>query len=357
LDSCQNSGFRNRSIAMTTDAFIDPDLPLLDLHRHLDGSIRLETVLEVAAEQGIALPGHDLESLRPHVVVEGRAAGLMDFIGRFRWLTAILHDLDTCRRVAYENVEDARREGIDYVELRFSPWFMAETHGLDPAGVVEAVADGIVAAERDTGVRAQIIGIMSRTYDADTCHRELDALLAHRDHLVAVDLAGDEMQFPADLFRDHFRRARDAGLQVTVHAGEVDGPASVWAAIRDLGAARIGHGIHALEDPVLVEHLVRHRIGLEIAITSNVQIGAVTDYPEHPVKRILDAGILACLNTDDPAISGIDLRHEYEVAAPRAGLTPHQTRAAQANALEMAFLPEREKQAMRRRANRSKPAM
>jgi adenosine deaminase len=331
---------------MDVTPWIDPRLPLIDLHRHLDGSIRLETVLEVAEAQGIALPGVDLATLRPHVVVEGKAAGLMDFIGRFRWLTAILHDLDTCRRVAYENVEDAQREGIDYIELRFSPWFMAETHGLDPAGVVEAVADGVVAAERDTGVRAQIIGIMSRTYDTETCHRELDALLAHREHLVAIDLAGDEERFPAALFAEHFRRARDAGLQVTVHAGEVAGPESVWAAIRELGATRIGHGIHSLEDPALVEYLVQKGIGLEIAITSNVQIGVVGDYAGHPVKRILEAGIIANLNTDDPAISGIDLRHEYEVAAPRAGLTPEQTRQAQANALAMAFLPESEKQAL-----------
>jgi len=330
-------------------SYIDPQLPLIDLHRHLDGAIRLETVLEVATEQGIFLPAYDLETLRPHVVVEGKAAGLMDFIGRFRWLTAILHDLQTCRRVAYENVVDASGEGIDYIELRFSPWFMAETHGLDPAGVVEAVADGVVAAERDTGVRAQIIGIMSRTYDTETCHRELDALLAHRDHLVAIDLAGDEAKFPASRFVEHFTRARDAGLQVTVHAGEVDGPQSVWSAIRELGAARIGHGIHSLEDPALVEFLVDRGIGLEIAITSNIQVGIVEDYPDHPVKRILEAGIVANLNTDDPAISGIDLHHEFEVAAPRAGLSPQQTRQAQANALEMAFLSRSEKRALLQR--------
>jgi adenosine deaminase len=337
---------------MNSVAYIDSHQPLIDLHRHLDGSIRLETVLDVAEEKGIELPGRDLASLRPHVVVEGKAAGLMDFIGRFRWLTVILHDLETCRRVAYENVEDARGEGIDYIELRFSPWFMAESHGLDPAGVVEAVADGVVAAERDTGVRAQVIGIMSRTYDTETCHRELDALLAHRDHLVAIDLAGDEERFPAEQFEPHFRRARDAGLRVTVHAGEVAGPESVWAAIRSLGAARIGHGIHSLEDPALVDYLVEHRIGLEIAITSNVQIDAVKDYASHPVRRILDAGILANLNTDDPAISGIDLRHEYQVAAMRAGLDPEHTRRAQRNALEMAFLPEWEKAGLRERAAR-----
>jgi adenosine deaminase len=328
---------------------IDPHLPLIDLHRHLDGSVRLETVIELADEQGIELPAHDVDSLRPYVVVEGRASSLMDFIGRFRYLTAILHDLDACRRVAYENVEDAQREGIDYIELRFSPWFMSETHDLDPAGVVEAVADGIKAAERDTGVRAQMIGIMSRTYDTETCHRELDALLAHRDHLVAIDLAGDELKFPAELFREHFKRARDAGLQVTVHAGEVDGPASVWAAIRELGATRIGHGIHSLRDPELVDYLLEHRIGLEVSITSNIHIGTVDEYSSHPVRQIFELGLLANLNTDDPAISGIDLRHEYEVAAVKAGLSPRMTRQSQANALEMAFLPEDEKRALLKR--------
>jgi len=331
---------------MNNGPYIDPKLPLIDLHRHLDGSVRLETVIELADEQGIELPAHDVDSLRPYVVVEGRASSLMDFIGRFRYLTAILHDLDACRRVAYENVEDAQREGIDYIELRFSPWFMSETHDLDPAGVVEAVADGIKAAERDTGVRAQMIGIMSRTYDTQTCHRELDALLAHRDHLVAIDLAGDELKFPAELFREHFKRARDAGLHVTVHAGEVDGPESVWSAIRELGATRIGHGIHSLRDPELVDYLLEHRIGLEVSITSNIHIGTVDEYSNHPVRQIFELGLLANLNTDDPAISGIDLRHEYEVAAVKAGLSPRMTRQSQANALEMAFLPEDEKRAL-----------
>ena len=331
---------------MNQETYIDPRLPLFDLHRHLDGAIRLETVIELAQEQGIDLPAYDIEGLRPYVVIDGKADSLMDFIGRFRYLTAILHDLDACRRVAYENVEDAQREGIDYVELRFSPWFMSETHDLDPAGIVDAVADGIKAAERDTGVRAQMIGIMSRTYDTETCHRELDALLEHRDHLVAIDLAGDELKFPASLFREHFKRARDAGLEITVHAGEVGGPESVWSAIRELGATRIGHGIRSVEDPALIDYLGEHRIGLEISISSNVQIGAVAEYSVHPVKRILELGLLANLNTDDPAISGIDLRHEYEVAAPMAGLSPQMTRQAQANALEMAFLPKEEKKAI-----------
>jgi adenosine deaminase len=334
---------------MHQDSYIDPRLPLIDLHRHLDGSLRLETIIDLAGQGGIELPAYDVGALRPHVVVEGRAAGLMDFIGRFRYLTGVLYDLDACRRVAYENVEDAAREGIDYIELRFSPWFMAEPHGLDPEGVVEACTDGIRAGERDFGIRARAIGILSRTYDVETCHRELDALLAHRDQLVAVDLAGDEVKFPAQRFAAHFKRVLDAGLRVTVHAGEADGPRSVWAAIHDLGATRIGHGIHSLQDPALVAYLIEHRIGLEIGITSNLQVGIVDSYASHPAKAILQQGILANLNTDDPTISGIDLRHEYEVAAPAAGLDPVLTRKAQANALEMAFLSEDERASLRRK--------
>ncbi|MDJ0657400.1 MAG: adenosine deaminase [Xanthomonadales bacterium] len=317
---------------------IEPSLPLIDLHRHLDGNVRLSTILELASEHGIELPGNDLESLRPHVEIDDSEPGLMAFIARFRYLTAVLVDYDACRRVARENVLDLADQGIDYAELRFSPWFMAETHGLDPSELCAAVIDGVAQGRRETGIPCQLIGILSRHYGPEICRQELRAMLDHKDGFVALDLAGDEANFPASLFREHFRQARDAGWQVTVHAGEADGAASVWSAIRDLGATRIGHGIRSIEDPDLIDFIAEKEIGLEVCLTSNVHTSTVTDLASHPVRRLLDAGVVANLNTDDPAISGIDLRHEFEMAAPAAGLSAEHTRKAQANALEMAFI-------------------
>jgi adenosine deaminase len=328
---------------------IDRNFPLCELHRHLDGSIRLQTILELADQHGIALPARDIGGLAPYVHIDESAPGLMAFIARFEHMTAVLVDADACRRVAYENVVDARDEGIDYIELRYSPWFMAQSHGLEPAAVMEACADGVRAGERDTGIKANIIGILSRTYGATDCMKELEAILSHRDHVVGVDLAGDEAGYPAHLFEDHFRRVRDAGLHVTIHAGEADGPHSVWSAIRDLGAERIGHGFRSIEDPALVEYLAEQGIGLECCPTSNLHISAVADYVSHPIKDLADRGVKFCLNTDDPGISNIDITHEYEVAARAVGLSEAQIRHSQADALEMAFLEPGDRAALRGR--------
>lgn len=322
---------------------VDLSLPLCDLHRHLDGSIRLQTILDLAQQHGIDLPANDVDGLSPYVHIDESEPGLMAFIARFKYLIEILVDADACRRVAYENVLDAKKEGIDYLELRFSPWFMAERHGLNAQEVVEACVDGIRAGERETGVRVNAIGILSRTYGAEDCHKELDAILACRDSIVAVDLAGDEAGYPATLFSEHFKRVRDAGLHVTIHAGEADGPQSVWSSIKDLGAERIGHGFRSVEDPALVDYLIGQGIGLESCPTSNLHISAVENYAQHPIKRLADQGVKFCLNTDDPGISAIDIAHEYNVAAPAVGLTPEQIRQSQINGLEMAFLSKGEK--------------
>ncbi|MFL7027476.1 adenosine deaminase [Enterovibrio norvegicus] len=326
-------------------------LPLTDLHRHLDGNIRINTILELGQKFGMALPATTIETLRPHVQVMSNEPDLVGFLSKLDWGVAVLGDLDAVRRVAYENVEDALNARIDYAELRFSPYYMAMKHNLPVQGVVEAVIDGVQAGSQDFGVKTNLIGIMSRTFGVDACMQELDALFSLKQHLVAVDLAGDELGQPGEQFNDHFAKVRKAGLNVTVHAGEAAGAESMWQAINELGATRIGHGVKAIQDPRLMDYLAKHRIGIESALTSNVQTSTVESFATHPVKAFLEHGILASLNTDDPAVSGIELPHEYDVAAPQAGLSQAQIIQLQENGLEIAYLSASEKAALKAKAH------
>jgi adenosine deaminase len=321
---------------------------LIDLHRHTDGSIRPQTILELAERHDLPLP-RDLETLRPLVQVTEPVADLMAFLARMDRAVSALADLDACARIAYECVEDAGCEGVVYLETRFSPVYMAQAHNLDVNGVIEAVVDGARRGARDVGVRVNVIGIMSRTFGVESCTRELEALLAHRGDFVALDLAGDEARVPGELFVEHFRRGRDAGWRITVHAGEAAGAPGVWQAVRDLGAERIGHGARAPEDTGLLDMLAERRIGIESSLTSNVQTSTVPSYATHPLRLFLERSILATINTDDPAVSNIDLPYELTTAAPAAGLTPEQICQAQRNAVEIAFLEDAEKAALRTR--------
>ena len=309
--------------------------------------MRTQTIIDLCRQHHLALPAWDVGSLRPFTQVTDPQPDILAFFKKFQYQTMVLVDAAACRRIAYEAVEDAAREHIDYLELRFSPWFMAEAHHLDPALVTtEAVCDGIETGERNFGVKVNLIGIISRTYGPEAGMKELEALLTQRESIVALDLAGDEIHFSGELFVEHFRRARDAGWHITVHAGEAAGPESVWQAFRGLGAERIGHAVHAPEDPTLIDYLAEHRIGIESNLTSNVQTSTVASYASHPLKFFLDQGLKASINTDDPGISAIDLHYEYDIAAPKAGLSPDQIRQAQHNALETSFLSAEDKQVL-----------
>jgi len=318
----------------------------MDLHRHLDGSVRLETILDLGRRHGIRLPSDTPEGLRPHVVVTTPQPGLVEFLAKFRWMMAVIADYDACRRIARENVEDASREGIRYIELRFSPEFMADAHGLDSSRVTAAVIEGVREGEAATGVKVGLIGILTRNYGVERAWKELRALQDHRAEIVAMDLAGDEGHWPPELFVEHFKKGRDMGWQVTVHAGEAAGAAGIVTAIEKLGATRIGHAVRAAEDPSVMELLRDRRIGIEANLTSNVQTSTVPDYASHPMKKFLEAGLLATLNTDDPGISGIDLAHELDIAAPAAGLSEAQITQALRNAWDIAFLDPAEKSAI-----------
>ena len=316
---------------------ITPDSPLTDLHRHLDGNIRPSTIWQLAQEFSISLQQHNLEELIQATQVQSKSTDLLAFLQQMELGVSVLASEQACYRVAYENVEDAKRAGLTYVELRFSPVFMAKAHNLPIDQVVDAVVAGCKAGSKKYGVPVNLIGILSRSYGEATCHQELQALLRAKDDIVALDLAGDEKGFPAIRFKQHFKLARDAGWNITVHAGEADGPHSIWQAIDELGATRIGHSVAAREDPHLMDFMANNNISIECCLTSNFQTGACTDIAHHPIKTFIERGIVVTLNTDDPGVSGIEIADEYRLAREVVGLSAEQLAQIQLNGVEVAF--------------------
>lgn len=325
---------------------INRNIPLTDIHRHLDGNVRLQTILDLGRQFNVRLPADSLIDLKPHVQIVEKEPSLVAFLAKLDWMVGVIGDLDAARRIAYENVEDAFNAGLDYTELRFSPGYMAMNHKLPAQGIVEAVVDGIKAGQEKFGVRTNLIGILSRTFGVEACQIELDALLSQKDELVAIDLAGDELGYPSDLFVEQFKQARNSGLNITVHAGEAAGSEAIWYAIEQLGARRIGHGVKAIHDPKLMDYLAKHQIGIESCPTSNIQTSTVSSYESHPIKAFLAHGINVSLNTDDPGVSDIEIIHEYTVAAKAIGLTEQELYTLQQNGLKQAYLSASEKQTL-----------
>jgi adenosine deaminase len=319
-------------------------LPLIDLHRHLDGNIRPKTIWQLAEKNNIALPESSFEQFIPHIQIINNEPDLLAFLAKLDWGVKVISSLDDVVRIAYENVEDASNAKLDYAELRFSPYYMAMNNKLPVTGVVEALIEGINLGRNDFATKVNLIGILSRTFGVDKCQQELNALLTCKDSLVGIDLAGDEYNFPGHLFESHFNQVRDAGLNVTVHAGEAAGPESVWHAIDKLGATRIGHGVSCAQDPKLLDYMLSQNISIESCLTSNIQTGTLESIEDHPVKTFLAHGLTVCLNTDDPAVENIELTHEYQLAENVLGLSKEQISTLQRNSVEMSFLTDREKQ-------------
>lgn len=324
-------------------------LPLIDIHRHLDGNIRPKTIWALAHEHGIVLPETNFEAFIPHVQIQGSESDLLAFLSKLDWGVAVLKNLDDCKRIAFENVEDAFNAGIHYAELRFSPYYMAMSNNLVIADVVAAVIDGVNAACKVYDVKINLIGILSRTFGVEKCQAELDGLLAHKEHLVAVDLAGDEYNYPGDLFVEHFKQVKNAELNVTVHAGEAAGPESIWQAINHLHAQRIGHGVACRHDEKLMDYMQTHDIAIESCLTSNFQTGTIKDLSQHPIKEFLARDLLVCLNTDDPGVQGVELKHEYDIARTTLGFNDKEIQQLQENSLKASFLSDSEKSALKQK--------
>jgi adenosine deaminase len=283
-------------------------IALVDLHRHLEGSIRPATCIELAARIGIDRPAAQWRSA---LVAAEREEGLLPYLAKIENATALVRTLDDWRRVTTEAIADACSDGLAALELRFSPAFIAGMTGLDADDVIEAVSDA--ASRAGLPIEVGLIGIIVRDEGPDSAVTQVRRLLRHKSALAGVDLAGNEAGYPAALFAPAFRLAREHGLPATIHAGEAAGPQSVWDALR-LAPRRIGHGVRSAEDPRLLEHLAASGVTLEVAITSNVQTGAARARAHHQLATLVTAGVRVALCTDNPAVSGTRLTREYELA-------------------------------------------
>ena len=308
---------------------------LIDLHRHLEGSIRPGTALEFAERDGHWLTAADDPG--SELTATGAGSGLLPYLAKIETAVSTVRRADDWHRVAREAVTDAADDGLGHLELRFSPRFIEITTGLAGEAVIDAITDGVAAAGHERGLTTGLIAIVVRDLGPVAGAGQMDRILARRDRFVAVDLAGDEAGFPPALFAEPFRRARQAGLGVTIHAGEAAGPASVAAALDHLRPDRIGHGVRSAEDPRLMERLAREDVTLEVALTSNVDTGAAASLARHQIGTLLAAGVPVTLNTDNPTVSRTTLSRELAKAARAAGLTPDDCRAVADQAVRAAF--------------------
>jgi len=317
-------------------------LPKAELHVHLDGSLRPETMLELAADVGVRMPAADPDSLRDYMHVRD-ARDLVDYLQRFEITLSVMQTAGSLERVAYELAEDLARENVRYAEVRYSP-ILNTREGLPLTEAVEAPLRGLRAAERDFGVRAALIICGIRNMDPGTSRDLADLTVAFKGRgVVAFDLAGAEYNYPAKKHSDAFFTVRNKNMAATIHAGEAYGAESIHQALHYCGAHRIGHGTRLFEDADLMQYVKDHRIPIEICLTSNVQTRAVAAFELHPVRRYYDEGIVLSLNTDNRLMSGTTVTEEYWRAHRYLGFTWEELVEISLMAFESSFLHWEEK--------------
>lgn len=309
-----------------------------ELHRHLDASIRPRTLLELARTHGVATPFATVDEVRTRFWLREQMGSLQEVLDCFVLFQKVLRATEDLERIAREAVEDAHAEGIAQLELRYSPTFTSELSHIAWDDALAAFRRGIHAAVASTGVRTGLICILSRGFPDEQLERTMDFAIAHRDDFIGVDLAGPEQGYPCRLFKPLFRRAVEAGLAVTVHAGEACGAENVWEAIDELGARRIGHGIRSIDDPVLMKRLARDGVLLETCPTSNYVTRSIDHWSDHPLPRFLEAGVPVSVSTDDPGIFGVTLGDEYARCKASLGMSEADLARVDAYATAHSFL-------------------
>ncbi|MBI2194419.1 MAG: adenosine deaminase [Planctomycetes bacterium] len=323
-------------------------LPKIDLHRHLEGSVRPATFLEIARTRHIPLPTDDLEGLCRLIQVTDDPPDFLQFLSKFDLFRGFWPDREAIERVAFEAVEDAAQDHVVYLELRYAPVHFARKSCFRAKDVIEWVTAGARCAAAQYGLRVEFIATVARHYPLEVNLPGIEAVLEMgRDRFVGFDVAGDEIHFPLDPFEPYLRRVKEIGLGLTLHAGEAGGAGNVRQAIERFQAERIGHGVHVIQDESTVQLALQRGVTFEMCLTSNLQTATVPSLALHPAKDLLDRGLCITLNTDDPSISRTNLTREWELALSEARFLPSDLLTVSRNAVQAAFLPEREKSKIR----------
>ena len=338
------------SLTLTREFF--EKLPKTDLHVHLDGSLRLETIWDLAKKDHIDLGADSIEELRNLISPGKTHASLNDYLKGFEITLKVLQTRENLYRAAYELAEDCAKENVGYFEVRYSP-ILHTQKGLSLPVILEAVIDGLKAGQRDFGVMSGVIVCGMRNISPEVSLRmaELAVAFKHRG-VVGFDLAGAENNYPA---RDHlgaFSLILSNNVNVTIHAGEAYGPDSIHQALHYCGAHRIGHGVRLREDGDLLNYVNDHRIPLELCPSSNVQTGAVKNISEHPLKFYLDLSLRVTLNTDNRLITNTTMTDEYWQAYKTFNLSPQNILDLIINGVKSSFMPYELKKAYLREVKR-----
>jgi adenosine deaminase len=313
-------------------------IPKAELHCHLDGSVRPATLLELGREYKVPMPRDSVDALRDYMVVSD-AKSLEDYLERFEVTVSVMQTAEAIERIAYELGADAAADGVRYIEVRNAP-ILNSRGRLEMGEALEAQIRGLERAGREHGVIGRSIVCSLRQLPPETSLELAQLAVAYRDRgVVAFDLAGGELGFPASDHSAAFAYARKHNLAITVHAGEGDGARSVRDAVHKCGANRLGHATRLIEDPELVQYVNDRRIGLEICLTSNVQTHAAKSYETHPLRDYFDRGMNLTLNTDNRLMSGTTLTDEYVFAAKYLDFTLDELCTLALNGFEAAFLP------------------
>jgi adenosine deaminase len=321
-------------------------LPKTEIHIHLEGSIRTQTIIDIAREYNLKLPAYEVEELDRHVKVYDQMHDLAAVLEAFGIFQNSITSPKVVERIAWELFEDAAAQNIRIFEVRFSPDWAFHGHNLDWDACLDALLRAKERAERELDMAVGYIAITSRSMGPDSCTKTVDWAIRHRDHILGVDLADAEDMFPIREFTRPILRAKTAGLKVTVHSGENTPASAVVDTIHTVHPDRIGHGIHIIEDMAAVELVREMGVTLEVNPWSNYLTNSVPAIEEHPLKKLFDLGVKVTINSDDPEVLETNLNNEYRIAHEVLGMSLEDIRACNEYACGASFIPEAEKSRM-----------